>query len=451
MRVLRASGRAALGLDIVPGPFTDEVGVDRRPGLRRALHGWRGYGPPRGDAAQAPCRDPLAGGLRRDERKGHARSARGGGARPRPRFRHDLDHQRLRRRAEAAAGRARGLDRRDASRRRRRISMASPRPRPRTSASFSIATRAWPRSCSGPRASFPRRTTIRRRARLTPTITPRRTNISSAGSRSRTSPTRISLAAERAPAIGFGRYIISATTPFRREDCARLRADAPAVVSLRVPGWEDEYARRGWRMFPSIDRVYDNALARRDLGWRPKWDFAAIVERLSETRRHPRAAGETDRRQRLPCRAVRRRALSGGGKPQVSEFAAWRRLDRAGRDAALLRPEGDGWLLQGAAAFDHERGPASVAYQVQVDASPRDHARGAKRIRGRRDCSARDPTRQSRLAPGRRPGPRPEASARSRLRLHPSDQRSATDANGASRRARGPIFRSRGSIWTAWR
>ena len=34
------------------------------------------------------------------------------------------------------------------------------------------------------------------------------------------------LAAERAPAIGFGKYIVSATTPFRREDAARLRADA---------------------------------------------------------------------------------------------------------------------------------------------------------------------------------------------------------------------------------
>ena len=90
-------------------------------------------------------------------------------------------------------------------------------------------------------------------------------------------------AAERAPAIGFGKYVISATTPFLPEDCGRLSADAPAVVSLRAPGWEDEYARRGWRMFPGIDRVYDNALARRELGWRPKWDFAAIVERLRET------------------------------------------------------------------------------------------------------------------------------------------------------------------------
>jgi uncharacterized protein len=52
----------------------------------------------------------------------------------------------------------------------------------------------------------------------------------------------------------------------------------------------------------------------------------------------------------------------------VSEFAAWRRLDRPGRDAALLRAHRDGWLLQGAAAFDLEVGSAAVAYEVQVDA-----------------------------------------------------------------------------------
>jgi UDP-glucose 4-epimerase len=91
------------------------------------------------------------------------------------------------------------------------------------------------------------------------------------------------LAIERASAIGFGKYIISATTPFLPEDCPGLRIDAPAVVSLRAPGWEEEYEKRGWRMFPGIDRVYDNALARRDLGWRPKWDFTAIVERMHTT------------------------------------------------------------------------------------------------------------------------------------------------------------------------
>jgi hypothetical protein len=165
------------------------------------------------------------------------------------------------------------------------------------------------------------------------------------------------------------RYIISATTPFLREDCARLRADAPAVVSLRAPGWEDEYARRGWRMFPSIDRVYDNSLARRDLGWRPKWDFAAIVERLRETGdiRGPLAkliGAKGYHPESSRARLIRWR------EAELSEFAAWRRLDRPGRDAALLRPHAGGWLLQGAAAFDHELGPATVAYQVQSRRSP---------------------------------------------------------------------------------
>jgi uncharacterized protein len=52
----------------------------------------------------------------------------------------------------------------------------------------------------------------------------------------------------------------------------------------------------------------------------------------------------------------------------VSQFAAWTRLDRPGRDVALLRPIDGGWLLQGAAVFDHDAESASVAYQVEADA-----------------------------------------------------------------------------------
>jgi uncharacterized protein len=52
----------------------------------------------------------------------------------------------------------------------------------------------------------------------------------------------------------------------------------------------------------------------------------------------------------------------------LSEFAAWIRLDRPGRDAALLQSTDGGWLLRGAAAFEHEVGSAAVAYQVEVDA-----------------------------------------------------------------------------------
>lgn len=88
------------------------------------------------------------------------------------------------------------------------------------------------------------------------------------------------LALERGPAIGFGRYIISATTPFASADMADLRRDAPRVVGRLFPGYEDTYARLGWRMFPSIERVYVNARARQDLGWRPPYDFGAFLMRL---------------------------------------------------------------------------------------------------------------------------------------------------------------------------
>src|SRR5262245_19327200 len=67
-------------------------------------------------------------------------------------------------------------------------------------------------------------------------------------------------AMEKAGSIGFGRYIISATTPFLPEDLAELRGDAPAVLARRVPETTKVYASRGWRMFPSIDRVYVNSL-----------------------------------------------------------------------------------------------------------------------------------------------------------------------------------------------
>ena len=87
-------------------------------------------------------------------------------------------------------------------------------------------------------------------------------------------------AVEQAPDIGFGRYIISATTPFASRELAELRMDTPAVVERYIPDFVAEYARRGWRMHPTIDRVYVNQKARADLGWKPKYDFRFLVEQL---------------------------------------------------------------------------------------------------------------------------------------------------------------------------
>jgi nucleoside-diphosphate-sugar epimerase len=88
------------------------------------------------------------------------------------------------------------------------------------------------------------------------------------------------LAAQHAAALGFRKYIISATTPFHLGDLAELRLNAPRVVRQRVPEYEAEYARRQWQMFPSIDRVYVNERARNELGWRPRYDFKAMIARL---------------------------------------------------------------------------------------------------------------------------------------------------------------------------
>jgi UDP-glucose 4-epimerase len=48
-------------------------------------------------------------------------------------------------------------------------------------------------------------------------------------------------------------------------------------VDKYVHGYRQVYAARGWTMFPGIDRVYDNARARRDLGWEPEYDFARVL------------------------------------------------------------------------------------------------------------------------------------------------------------------------------
>jgi len=97
------------------------------------------------------------------------------------------------------------------------------------------------------------------------------------------------LALERAPAIGFGRYIVSATTPFTRKHLGALRVDAPAVVRRLFPDYEEIYAARGWRMFPSIERVYVNERARSELGWSPRYDFRHALD-LLRAGEEPRSA-----------------------------------------------------------------------------------------------------------------------------------------------------------------
>jgi nucleoside-diphosphate-sugar epimerase len=91
-------------------------------------------------------------------------------------------------------------------------------------------------------------------------------------------------ALEHAPALGFGRYIVSATTPFSWEHRPELRTDAPSVLRRIFPDYAGQYERRGWMMFPTIDRVYVNDLARTELGWQPRWNFPHLLDQLAAGR-----------------------------------------------------------------------------------------------------------------------------------------------------------------------
>lgn len=92
------------------------------------------------------------------------------------------------------------------------------------------------------------------------------------------------LALQRAPDIGFDRFIVSATTPFEPGDLGTLRGQAPTAVRRVAPDFESVFAARGWRMLEDIDRVYVNARARQLLGWRPRYDFARALADLARGR-----------------------------------------------------------------------------------------------------------------------------------------------------------------------
>jgi UDP-glucose 4-epimerase len=88
------------------------------------------------------------------------------------------------------------------------------------------------------------------------------------------------LALERAGELRFGRFIISAPTPFRRGDLEQLRREPETVVRRLFPSAAQVYAKRSWSMFPEIDRVYVSERAVAELGWRPRWDFARGLQLL---------------------------------------------------------------------------------------------------------------------------------------------------------------------------
>ncbi|HTB41380.1 MAG TPA: NAD(P)-dependent oxidoreductase [Reyranella sp.] len=89
------------------------------------------------------------------------------------------------------------------------------------------------------------------------------------------------VALARAKEIGFDTFIVSAMTPFSPSDRRELIVDAPSVVARYFPDYREKYAKRGWTMFDSIDRIYDAGRAKRKLGFVCKTGFREVLDGLN--------------------------------------------------------------------------------------------------------------------------------------------------------------------------
>ena len=83
------------------------------------------------------------------------------------------------------------------------------------------------------------------------------------------------------PALGWGRCIVSATTPFTPANMQSIGTDLPTALARLFPDFEDAYEGRGWRMFPAVERTYVNERARTELGFSPRYDFRHALDGLA--------------------------------------------------------------------------------------------------------------------------------------------------------------------------
>ena len=256
--------------------------LDRRPRARRPLHARRRRRAPHRDAAQAARGHAPPPGLRRHQHHRHAEPARRGGRRRRRRLRLHEHDQRVRPRADAAAGRAGGLDHRGRAARCPKNIYGATKIAAEDLCELFHRHHGLP--CMVLRTSrfFPEHDDRGRCATRYDGREPE-------GQRVPPSPGRLEdvveahlLAIERAAELGFGRYIISATTPFTRDDlatAAHRRARGGGAPRAGVRG--RLRARGAGRCSRRSTASTSTTRARTELGWQPRHDFRSALGRVS--------------------------------------------------------------------------------------------------------------------------------------------------------------------------
>lgn len=77
---------------------------------------------------------------------------------------------------------------------------------------------------------------------------------------------------------GYGVFNISALSPFSRDETCDLLHDAPSVLLRHFPDLGGLFAKKGWDLPKSIDRIYSIERAKNILGYCPIFNFDTLIK-----------------------------------------------------------------------------------------------------------------------------------------------------------------------------
>jgi len=90
----------------------------------------------------------------------------------------------------------------------------------------------------------------------------------------------LAMAAEKK---GYEVFNISAFSPFSREETYNLLHNAPSVLLRHFPNIDKVFAKKGWKLPESIDRIYSIDKAKKILNYRPSFNFNTLIDIKKDT------------------------------------------------------------------------------------------------------------------------------------------------------------------------